>query len=72
MTVEEAVKSAIYEHLGEGVSSLDQTLDDFGADSLDAVEVMMIVEELLDVEIDVKKLRDHMTVRDVIRLVEES
>jgi len=49
----EKLKEIINEELGfeAGELTLDSTLEDMGADSLDAVEMIMAIEEEFDIEI---------------------
>lgn len=52
--------------------SLDSDLtDDLGADSLDAIELIMSLEDEFDVEIDDQKLAKVKTVSDIVDLIEE-
>ncbi len=45
--------------------------DDLGADSLDAVELIMAIEEEFDVEIDDTEATNIKTVQDIIDYLEE-
>lgn len=45
--------------------------NDFGADSLDAVEIMMAVEDEFDVEIDDEDLMKIKTVNDIVGYIEK-
>ena len=44
--------------------------DDLGADSLDAVELIMAIEDEFDLEIDSKQAEEIKTVGDLLTLVE--
>lgn len=46
--------------------------DDLGADSLDAVELNMALEETFGIKISDEKLRELKTVADVVACVEEA
>ena len=72
MLIEEQVKKVIAEQLG---IKLDQVKDDsnltndFGADSLDKVELIMNLEEVLEIEIPDDDSEQLQTVREVIDFV---
>jgi acyl carrier protein len=72
MLIEEQVKKVIAEQLG---IKLDQVKDDsnltndFGADSLDKVELIMNLEEELGIAIPDDELEQLQTVREVIDFV---
>ena len=69
----EKIKSIVADQLGvdeDQVTEDASFIDDLGADSLDAVELIMAFEEEFDVEIpdeDAQKIR---TVKDVIEYIE--
>ena len=44
--------------------------DDLGADSLDAVELCMTIEEAFDITIPEDKIADLKTVKDIVEFVE--
>jgi acyl carrier protein len=46
--------------------------DDFGADSLDAVEIIMAVEDAFDVEVADEILMDIKTVKDIVDFIEKT
>lgn len=59
--------------LDENDIKLESSLqDDFGADSLDAVEIIMGVEEEFDVEIDDNELSNIKTVKDIVDYIENT
>lgn len=56
---------------GEDIITMDAVLiDDLGADSLDAVELCMIIEEAFDITIPEDKIADLKTVKDIVEFVE--
>ena len=56
---------------GEDVITLEASLiDDLGADSLDAVELCMTLEEEFDITIPEDKIADLKTVKDIVDYVE--
>lgn len=69
------VKDIICEELGieAELVKLDSSLaDDLGADSLDAIELIMAVEEKFDVEISDSDAAKIKLVSDMVRLLEEA
>jgi acyl carrier protein len=72
-TVEERVKALVVDQLGvEPVAVTGQAhfVDDLGADSLDAVELTMAIEESFDIEIPDGEAEKFEKVGDVVRYVE--
>lgn len=56
---------------GEDVITMEASLiDDLGADSLDAVELCMTIEEEFDITIPEDKIADLKTVKDIVDYVE--
>ncbi len=56
---------------GEDVITMDASLiDDLGADSLDAVELCMTIEEEFDITIPEDKIAELKTVKDIVDYVE--
>lgn len=69
------IKEIIVEQLGvdEGVVSMDTNLmKDLEADSLDAVEIIMAIEEEYDIEIPDEEAEKFQTVADLVNYVEEN
>lgn len=46
--------------------------DDLGADSLDAVEIVMVIEEKYNIDLDDEEVEGIRTVADIVNLVEEN
>lgn len=68
------VREIIAEELSIDVEEikLESTLsDDLGADSLDAVELVMAIEDAFDVEISDEVATKIKTVQDIVTLLEE-
>jgi len=73
-TIEDRVKEVIVNELGieEKDYSLDSELvEDFGADSLDLVETVMMLEDEFKIEVTDEECNDVKTVKDVIALIKE-
>ena len=71
--MENKIKSIIVEQLGvkaEEVTLEAKIMDDLGADSLDAVELVMALEEEFGIEIPDEDAEKLITVGDVIKYVE--
>ncbi|MFW6284868.1 MAG: acyl carrier protein [Bacillota bacterium] len=74
MFVLDKIKGIIAEELGveEDTINADSMLaDDLGADSLDAVELIMAIEEEFDVEIDDSAATKIKTVQDIADYLEK-
>jgi acyl carrier protein len=72
--VEEKIKQIIVEHLGidEGeIMPNASFMDDLGADSLDAVELVMAFEEAFDIDISDEAAEKIRTVKDVIDYIDK-
>jgi len=70
MDYEAAVKKVVSEHLGidyDGVKG--NLIDDMGADSLDLVEMVMMLEEEFDIEIPDEEAEKLMTVEQIVDYV---
>jgi acyl carrier protein len=70
MSTEEKIKSIIVEQLGvrlEEVIPEASFTNDFGADSLDIVELVMALEEELDIPIPDEEAKKFNTASDVIK-----
>ena len=71
----EKVKEIIVDYLGcdEDSVTLEANLkEDLDADSLDAVELIMAVEEEFDVEIPDETAAEMKTVQDIVDFIEEN
>ena len=67
------VKKIVAKHLGVDEAKVVETasfIDDLGADSLDAVELCMTLEEEFDITIPEDKIADLKTVKDIVDYVE--
>jgi len=70
----EKVQKLIADKMSISVESIqpDSSLQaDFGADSLDAVEIMMAVEDMFDIDIDDEDLVKIRTVQDIVTHIEK-
>ncbi len=70
----EVVKSIIEEHLDIDDSSrvtLQSTLEDFNADSLDVAEIIMALEDEFKIEIEDEKAENFKTLKDIMNYLEE-
>lgn len=69
----EKVRSIIANELGVEADTITENshiIDDLGADSLDAVELIMALEEAFDIEIDDDAASDILTVQDILDYLE--
>jgi acyl carrier protein len=74
MLVLEKIRAIIADELGVEEDSIDvdsQLADDLGADSLDAVELIMAIEEEFDIEIDDSSATKMKTVQDIVDYLEK-
>ena len=74
MLIEEQVKKIIAEQLGvklEQVTDDSNLTSDLGADSLDKVELIMNLEEVLEIEIPDDESEQLKTVKEVIEFVKK-
>jgi acyl carrier protein len=72
MTVEEKIKNVIVEQLGVSADEVvpeASFVDDLGADSLDLVELIMVLEEAFEREIPVEDAEKLQTVGDAINYI---
>ncbi len=70
----EKIKELIIEELGVEAKEVQVTsnlTEDLGADSLDAVELIMAIEEEFDVEIPDEVASEMKTVQDIISFIEK-
>ncbi len=70
----EKVRAIIAEELGieeEEITLESDLSDDLGADSLDAVELIMEIEQEFDVEIDDSAAQNIKTVKDIVDYLEK-
>ncbi|HHU80282.1 MAG: acyl carrier protein [Bacilli bacterium] len=73
MNVFEKVKKLIVDELNvkeEKVQLDTHLVDDLGADSLDAVELIMAIEDEFDIEINDEVAQNMKTVRDIVTHLE--
>ena len=71
----EKVKEIIAEELGIEADTIkleSNLADDLGADSLDAIELIMAVEEEFDVQIDDSEATNIQTVSDIVSYLEKA
>jgi len=71
--VYEKVRFIIADHLGldEEKISLDNTInEDLEADSLDAVEIIMAIEDEFSIEIPDEQVENFVSLRDIVEYVE--
>jgi acyl carrier protein len=69
----EKVRSIIASELGVDADTITEDshiINDLGADSLDAVELIMALEEAFDIEIDDDAAGDILTVQDILDYLE--
>lgn len=76
MSIEQRVKLVIAEQLGlnkERVQLTDNIYDDLAADSLDAIEVLMAIEEEFEIDIsDEEAMSLDDTVQSIVDLVDRA
>lgn len=75
MSTIDKVKALIAEQLGKDVSEISEEKDlvkDLGADSLDAVELIMAIEEEFGVSISDEDGSNVKTIQDVVNLIEKN
>ena len=71
----ETIRKIISEQLGldEKIISLDSNLTtDLDADSLDAVEIIMALEDEFSIEIPDDRIEDLVTIHDLVEYIESS
>ena len=75
MSTVDKVKQLIAEQLGKDVAEIGEDKDlvkDLGADSLDAVELIMAIEEEFGISISDEDGSNVKTVSDVVKLIENN
>ena len=73
-TISDRVKAAISEKLGVDIAKVTDEarfIDDFGADSLDTVDLVMALEDEFGVEISTKDSQSIQSVKDAIDFIEQ-
>ncbi|HNW47167.1 MAG TPA: acyl carrier protein [Thermotogota bacterium] len=73
LEIYEIVKGIIVKRMGVSASTVlpqSSLTEDIGADSLELVDLMMDLEEILGIRIENSELSDVETVRDVVNLIE--
>lgn len=70
MSVQEQVLEVINKTMGREVTSVADTLDSLGVDSLDRVEIVMDLEDEFNIEVSDEEMASLVTVADLIILVE--
>ena len=71
--IADRVKNIVVEHLGVDADKVvggASFIDDLGADSLTAVEIVMELEKKLDISIDDSEVDKIVTIQDIINIVE--
>ena len=75
MNILDELKSLIATNLGVSENDVDETsnlAEDLGADSLDAVELIMEIEDHFNISIDEEDAQDLQTVQDIIDYIENA
>ncbi len=70
----EKVQEALVNQLGidaEEITLESKIIDDLGADSLDVIELVMMLEEAFDMEIPDSDIEEFSTVGDVVEYIKE-
>lgn len=72
MNVEAKVKSIVSEQLEVALESLtaETTFEEIDADSLDIVELVMVLEEEFDLEISDQEIENIKTIGDIVKYIE--
>ena len=71
--IADKVKEIIADKLGVDIAKVTDEarfIDDFGADSLDAVDLVMALEEAFDVEISNKEGQEMQSVKDAVTFIQ--
>jgi acyl carrier protein len=70
--IEQKVRTIIADQMGLGedeVRNSSRIIDDLGADSLDAVEIAMAIEEDFEIEVEDEDIESMRTVDDVVKYI---
>jgi len=73
MTKEQTIRRIFHEHLGIEESRITREArmtDDLGCDSLDGIEMVIMIEDEFDIDIPDNAMNDFVTFGDVVRYVE--
>ncbi|HEY50835.1 MAG TPA: acyl carrier protein [Dehalococcoidia bacterium] len=57
-------------HCGADEIELDTALKDIKADSLHWVQIVIAAEELFNIEIDIEKMKEFLTIRDMVSYID--
>ena len=71
----EKIKAVIIDQLGVDESKVTMTAsfsDDLGADSLDAVDIIMGIEDEFGISVDDEKIQSIKTVADLVNAIDEA
>lgn len=71
----EKVRTLICEQFGieeDSVTMNSNIIGDFGADSLDVIDLAMSIEDEFDIEVPDDEIKKIVTVGDVVRFIEEN
>lgn len=71
MTTLDLVLEAISEQLGQSDYDIDESLFSYGADSLDFLEILMILEDRLEIELNEEDFSLSMSIRKFAETVDE-
>lgn len=70
MEILEIVKEKIKDRINIDSINYDDRLDELGLDSLDLVETMLKIEEVLNIEFTSDEIVELKTIQDVVNLIE--
>lgn len=71
----DTVKTLISEQLGietDGITEASYIQEDLGADSLDIVDLIMVIEDEFDIEIPEDQVENIKTVGDIVKFIEDT
>lgn len=70
----EKIRDVIAEELGEtdveGITMETSLIDDLDADSLDAVEIIMALEDEFEIEVPDEEAEEFKTIREIVKYIE--